>query len=170
MFTNANTGVTIKEPNGEDCRFTAYRWHIQAPVTFKQIAEGRYRTAQLCRRDRPETVGRPRTISSTGPISVLRWRSGIKKRRSSVWAFPPVDERINQEIFLETSDMADQITTSDGVTARRHSNRVCNLKRGLYVDNPASEGGSRSRCRSRMTATTRSPCSSASTKREASGK
>ena len=36
LFTNANTGVTIKEPNGEDCRFTAYRWHIQAPVTFRK--------------------------------------------------------------------------------------------------------------------------------------
>lgn len=34
LFSNANTGVTIKEANGEDCRFTAYRWHTQAPVVF----------------------------------------------------------------------------------------------------------------------------------------
>jgi hypothetical protein len=33
LFSHANTGVTNKQPNGEDCRFTAYRWHIQAPVT-----------------------------------------------------------------------------------------------------------------------------------------
>jgi hypothetical protein len=26
-------------PNAEDCRFTAYRWHINAPVTFKEVAE-----------------------------------------------------------------------------------------------------------------------------------
>jgi len=49
--------------------------------------------------------------------------------------FPPVEERINREIFIETSEIASQIKTSPGVTARRHSNRVCNLKRGLYVDN-----------------------------------
>jgi len=54
--------------------------------------------------------------------------------------FPSFEQRINPEIFLETSDMVSEIKTSPGVTARNHSNRVCNLKRGLYVDN-ADVGG-----------------------------
>jgi hypothetical protein len=36
--------------------------------------------------------------------------------------------------------MADAIETSADVTARRHSNRVCNLKRGLYIDNSRMGG------------------------------
>jgi hypothetical protein len=52
-----------------------------------------------------------------------------------------VDERINREIFLELSEMAAEVETSAGVSAKRHSNRVCNLKRALYIDN-SQVGGS----------------------------
>ena len=140
-FTNANTGVTIKEPNGEDCRFTAYRWHIQAPVTFKKSLKVDIERRSYAAVTDPET-GRQTTYDfKYRPdfcSSVAFWYQKNVARR--FWAFPPVDQRINQEIFLELSEMADQITTSDGVTARRHSNRVCNLKRGLYIDNPAIGG------------------------------
>jgi hypothetical protein len=84
--------------------------------------------------------------------------------------FPSVDERINPEIFLETAEMAPQIKTSPGVTAREHSNRVCNLKRALYVDNANIGGLLRYLAISTRRASTQSPFSNASTKREVSGR
>ena len=55
LFTNPNTGVTIKEPNGEDCRFTAYRWHIQAPVTFRKSLKVEIERRSFAAVTNPET-------------------------------------------------------------------------------------------------------------------
>ncbi|MBM3336069.1 type II secretion system protein GspG, partial [Candidatus Sumerlaeota bacterium] len=77
--------------------------------------------------------------------SVSFW---YQKTIAKPWgAFPPVNERINAEIFLDTADMADQIKTSPGVTATRQSNRVCNLKRALYVANSRVGGWFEVPCR-----------------------
>ena len=149
LFTNANTGVTIKEPNGEDCRFTAYRWHVQAPVTFRkslkvEIERRSYAlvTNPRDRRARALRFQVPARLLLVGGVLVSE-----DDRRAVSTAFPPVEERINPEIFLETADMAAEIKTSPGVTARRHSNRVCNLKRALYVDNPRVGGWFEVPCR-----------------------
>lgn len=147
-FTNANTGVTIKEPNGEDCRFTAYRWHIQAPVTFRKslkvdIERRSYAAVTNPRNGELEHYDfkyRPDFCSS-----VAFWYQDEVAEPFD--RFPPVNERINQEIFLETSNMAAEIKTSPEVTAKRHSNRVCNLKRGLYVDNTQVGGWFEVPCR-----------------------
>jgi len=147
-FTNANTGVTIKEPNGEDCRFTAYRWHIQAPVTFRKslkvdIERRSYAAVTNPRNGELEHYDfkyRPDFCSS-----VAFWYQNEVAEPFD--RFPPVNERVNQEIFLETSNMAAEINTSPEVTAKRHSNRVCNLKRGLYVDNTQVGGWFEVPCR-----------------------
>ena len=141
LFTNANTGVTIKEPNGEDCRFTAYRWHVQAPVTFRKSLKVDIERRSFAQVTDPETGERKLYDFKYRPdfcSSVAFWYQ--KKIARPFDRFPPGEERINEEIFLETSDMAGEIATSPEVTVRRHSNRVCNLKRGLYVDN-AGVGG-----------------------------
>jgi len=141
LFTNANTGVTIKEPNGEDCRFTAYRWHVQAPVTFRKSLKVDIERRSFAAVTDPETGERKLYDFKYRPdfcSSVAFWYQ--KKIARPFDRFPPGEERVNEEIFLETSDMAGQIETSPEVTVRRHNNRVCNLKRGLYVDN-AGVGG-----------------------------
>ncbi|MBN2474208.1 MAG: DUF2961 domain-containing protein [Pirellulales bacterium] len=141
LFTNANTGVTIKEPNAEDCRFTAYRWHVRAPVTFRKSLKVDIERRSFARVTDPETGQSTTHDFKYRPdfcSSVAFWYQ--KTIAEPFCRFPPVQERINSEIFLETVAMADRIKTSPDVTARPHSNRVCNLKRGLYVDN-AQVGG-----------------------------
>ena len=141
LFTNPNTGVTIKEPNGEDCRFTAYRWHVRAPVTFRKSLKVEIERRSFTGVTNPETGEYERYDFKYRPdfcSSVAFWYQ--KTIAEPFCRLPPVEERINPEIFLETAGMADEIKTSPAVRAYRHSNRVCNLKRGLYVDN-ARVGG-----------------------------
>ncbi len=141
LFTNPNTGVTIKEPNGEDCRFTAYRWHIQAPVTFRKSLKVEIERRSFAAVTDPDTGESQTHDFKYRPdfcSSVAFWyQTTVAEPRDR---FPPVEQRINPEIFLETAEMVSQIRTSPGVTAKPHSNRVCNLKRALYIDN-ASIGG-----------------------------
>lgn len=141
LFTNANTGVTIKEPNGEDCRFTAYRWHIQAPVTFRKSLKVEIERRSFAAVTNPET-GESQTYDfKYRPdfcSSVAFWYQKAVAEAGD--RLPPAGERVNPELVLEMADMESEIATSPGVTARRHSNRVCNLKRALYVDN-AKVGG-----------------------------
>lgn len=147
-FTNANTGVTIKEPNGEDCRFTAYRWHVRAPVTFQRSLKVDIERRSYAAVTDPQTGERVLYDFKYRPdfcSSVAFWYQAAVAEPFD--RFPPVEERINPEIFLETSNMASEIKTSPGVTARRHSNRVCNLKRGLYVDNTQVGGWFEVPCR-----------------------
>lgn len=142
IFSNANTGVTIKEANGEDCRFTAYRWHIHAPVTFRKSLKVDIERRSYALVTNPETGQREHYDFKYRPdfcSSVAFWYQ--KTIAQPFNRFPSVEERINPEIFLETADMVPEIKTSPGVTAKQRSNRVCNLKRGLYVDN-ANIGGS----------------------------
>lgn len=141
LFTNANTGVTIKEPNGEDCRFTAYRWHINAPVTFSTSLKVDIERRSFCRVTDPKTGKvedydfkyRPDFCSS-----VAFWYQRDIAARTE--PFPSVQERINKEIVVEVSDMESEIRTGDGTTARRRSNRVCNRKQMLSVDNRGTGG------------------------------
>lgn len=136
IFSNSNTGVTIKEANGEDCRFTAYRWHTHAPVTFRKSLKVDIERRSYALVTNPETGQRKLYDFKYRPdfcSSVAFWYQ--KTVAEPFDRFPPVHERINPEIFLETADMAPEIKTSPGATARQHSNRVCNLKRGLYVNN-----------------------------------
>lgn len=141
VFSNANTGVTIKEANGQDCRFTAYRWHTLAPVTFAKSLKVDIERRSFVQVTDPNTGQRELHDFKYRPdfcSSVAFWYQ--KTIAQPFDRFPPVEERINPEIFLETADMASEIETSPGATTTRRSNRVCNLKRGLYIDN-ADLGG-----------------------------
>lgn len=148
LFTNPNTGVTIKEPNGEDCRFTAYRWHIQAPVTFRKSLKVELERRSFAAVTDPDT-GETRThdfkYRPDFCSSVAFWYQKTIAERLE--PFPPVAQRLNPEIVLETADLVASIRTSPGVTAARHSNRVCNLKRALYIDNPGVGGWFEVPCR-----------------------
>jgi hypothetical protein len=141
LFTNDNTGVTIKEANGEDCRFTAYRWHTQAPVTFRQSLKVDIERRSYVQLTNPQTGQREQYDFKYRPdfcSSVAFWYQTTIAEPFD--RFPPVEERVNREIFLETADLASEIKTTQGVTATEHSNRVCNLKRALYVDNTTVGG------------------------------
>jgi len=171
LFSNANTGVTIKEANGEDCRFTAYRWHTQAPVIFRQSLKVDIERRSFAEVTNPKTGQRELHDFKYRPdfcSSVAFWYQ--KTVAEPFDRFPSYAERVNPEIFLETSDLASEIKTAPGVTAASHSNRVCNLKRALYVDNSASAGGLRSLAVSIGKASIRSRSSSASTEPAGSGR
>ena len=142
LFTNANTGVTIKEPNGEDCRFTAYRWHIQAPVTFRKSLEGGNRTSQFRRRHEPGD-GRNANLRFQVPAGLLFLRRVlVPEDGRRAFGCVPAGRAAGQpgDLPRNRRDLAPEIRRSPGVTAKRHSNRVCNLKQALYVDN-SSVGG-----------------------------
>ena len=148
LFTNDNTGVTIKEPNGEDCRFTAYRWHIHAPVTFRESLKVEIERRSFAEVTDPRTGERRLYDFKYRPdfcSSVAFWYQTTIAQPFD--RFPPVAERVNPEIVLETADMADAIRTSAEVTVQRHSNRVCNLKRALHVTNTRVGGWFEIPCR-----------------------
>ncbi|HBO44732.1 MAG TPA: hypothetical protein DD670_12545 [Planctomycetaceae bacterium] len=133
--------MTIKEPNGEDCRFTAYRWHVRAPITFDKSLKVEIERRSFAKTVNPAT-GKPEQhdfkYRPDFCSSVAFWYQTEPAKRE--WPFPPVEDRINKEILLDTADMIDQIKTSGGARARQAVNRVCTLKRALYVDN-AKVGG-----------------------------
>ncbi|NLE38890.1 MAG: DUF2961 domain-containing protein, partial [Pirellulaceae bacterium] len=124
-FTNANTGVTIKEPNGEDCRFTAYRWHVRAPITFSKSLKVEIERRSFAKVVDPAT-GKPEQhdfkYRPDFCSSVAFWYQTEPATRAL--PFPPVEERINKEILLDTADMVDQIKTTGGARAYQAVNRV----------------------------------------------
>ncbi|MCU0914977.1 MAG: DUF2961 domain-containing protein [Planctomycetes bacterium] len=148
LFSNANTGVTIKEANGEDCRFTAYRWHTQAPVIFRQALKVDIERRSFAEVTNPKTQQRELHDFKYRPdfcSSVAFWYQETIAEPFD--RFPSYAERVNPEIFLETSDLASEIKIAPGVTAASRSNRVCNLKRALYVDNSRIGGWFEVPCR-----------------------
>jgi len=140
-FTNDNTGVTIKEPNGEDCRFTAYRWHVRAPITFCEslkVEIERRSFAQVTDPKSGSSVTHDFKYRPDFCSSVAFWYQQTIAEPFD--RFPAAAERVNREIFLDTSELADEIRCSPGTSANRRSNRVCNLKQCLQVDNPRVGG------------------------------
>ncbi len=136
LFTHPYVGVTIKEPNAEDCRFTAYRWHIPAPVTFTRALKVEIERRSYCEVIDPKTGARTQYDFKYRPdfcSSVAFWYQ--KEPAAPLWAFPPLAERINPEVFVEVTDLADRITASEGVRVAARSNRIANLKRFLKVEN-----------------------------------
>ncbi|MGQ9589565.1 MAG: DUF2961 domain-containing protein [Planctomycetota bacterium] len=135
LFSNANTGVTIKEPNAEDCRFTGYRWHIRPPVTFRKSLRVEFERRSFCEVADPATEKRTLYDFKYRPdfcSSVAFWYQ--TRVADPGPALPAAEERIDPEIVLETADLAGDLKTSPGVRAYRASNRVCHLKRVLQVD------------------------------------
>ncbi|MEP0842716.1 MAG: DUF2961 domain-containing protein [Phycisphaerae bacterium] len=148
LFSNENTGVTIKEPNAEDCRFTAYRWHVRAPITFSKSLKVEIERRSFIQNVDPATGRSTQYDFKYRPdfcSSVAYW---YQREVAEPFApFPPVAERINPEIVVEVADLADQIRTSGGTVAREKSNRTCNLKHMLHVENKGPGGWFEVPCR-----------------------
>ncbi|MBE7559392.1 DUF2961 domain-containing protein [bacterium] len=137
-FTNFNAGVTIKEPNAEDCRVTMYRWHLHEPITFqKSLKVEVERRSFLAYRD-PATG---RMISHDFKFRPDFWSSvafWYQKGVCQSWpALAPASERIMPEVFLETADLAEagKLRASEGCTPIKRSNRVCNKKEHMFMAN-----------------------------------
>ncbi len=142
LFTNLRAGLTIYEPKGLDQRVTAYRWHIADPVTFTsslRVEMERRSYAAITDPATGEDVTwdfkyRPDVFSS-----VAFWYASEPAGR--FWEFAPVSERLNPEIFVETTLMLDELGTSSGIQLSRKYTRSTNAASGparkamTYVEN-----------------------------------
>ncbi len=116
VFTNANAGVTIKERNAVDCRYTAYRWHLQAPVIFRESLRVEYERRSLMTVIDSETGEKIEHEFEFRPdflSSVAFWyQKGIAK---PFCAFPPVEERLNPEILVSTRKDTERLPCAPGM-------------------------------------------------------
>jgi len=136
LFTNPNAGVTICEPQSVDCRLTAYRWHLHAPVIFRKSLKVEierrsfidYRDPQTGVRKLHDFKYRPDFFSS-----VAFWYQ--KDVARPFCALPPLGERVNPELWIEVKDMTNQLPCSPGLKPIVRSNRTCQGKTMLFVEN-----------------------------------
>ncbi len=147
LFTHLRAGVTIYEPKGQDQRATMYRWHIADPITFntslKVVMERRSYAGLVNPTTGKEEVFdfvyRPDFFSS-----VAFWYATVPAPR--FWDFPPLAERVNPEIFVETTLMADALRTGGGAKVSRKASRSSNAASGpvrqsmTYVQNEGPGG------------------------------
>lgn len=142
LYTNLRAGVSIYEPKGLDQRVTAYRWHIADPITFDRSLKMQMERRSYAAIMDPATGEdvtwdfkyRPDFFSS-----VAFWYATEPAGR--FWDFPPLSERLNPEIFVETTLMLDQLSTSPGVELSQRYTRSTNAASGdarkamTYVEN-----------------------------------
>ena len=136
LFTNQNAGVTICEPKGVDCRMTAYRWHLHAPVIFRKSLRVEIERRSFIDIEDPAS-GRLKTYDfKFRPdffSSVAFWYQREVAR--PFCPLPPLEQRVNPELWIEVKEMADRIACSAGVKPVVVSNRTCQDKRMFYVAN-----------------------------------
>jgi hypothetical protein len=136
LFTNPNAGVTICEPQSVDCRLTAYRWHLHAPVIFRKSLKVEierrsfidYRDPQTGARKLHDFKYRPDFFSS-----VAFWYQ--KDVAQPFCTLPPLAERLNPEQWIEVKDLADRLPCSPGVKPIVRSNRTCQSKTMFFLEN-----------------------------------
>jgi len=142
LFSNLNAGITIREWNSEDARITGFKWHIQDPVPFSKSLK-----VEVERRSYV-TVENPRTGEAVrGDFkyradfcsSVAFW---YQRTVATPWKpFPPVEERLTPEIWVEPRLMAEMppeecpIRTSPGLKPEAAYNRTGWRKRMFYLYN-----------------------------------
>lgn len=140
LFTNLNAGVTIREWNSEDARITCYKWHIQDPVMFKKSLK-----LQIERRSYLRIVDTKTGERRGGDFkyradfcsSVAFWYQKTVAERTK--PFPPLNERVMPEIWVEPRIMAEQRKTplraSPGLKPESRYNRTGASKRMFYMYN-----------------------------------
>jgi len=142
LFTNLRAGVSIYEPKGLDQRVSAYRWHIADPVIFTRSLKVEMERRSYAAITDPETGEdvtwdfkyRPDVFSS-----VAYWYATEPADR--FWEFAPVSERLNPEIFVETTLMLDKLRASPGIRLSQRYTRSTNAASGparkamTYVEN-----------------------------------
>jgi hypothetical protein len=147
LFTNLRAGVSIYEPKGQDQRATMYRWHIADPITFRKslkvVMERRSYAGLVNPATGKEEVFdfkyRPDFFSS-----VAFWYATVPAPR--FWEFPPLAERVNPEIFVETTLMVDKLKTASGTRVSQQITRSSNASSGpvrrlmTYVENGGPGG------------------------------
>lgn len=136
LFTNPNAGVTICEPQSVDCRLTAYRWHLHAPVIFRKSLKVEIERRSFIDYPDPETGARKLHDFKHRPdffSSVAFWYQ--KDVARPFGALPPLSERLNRELWIEVKDMADRLPCSPGLKPIVRSNRTCQNKTMLLVEN-----------------------------------
>jgi hypothetical protein len=147
QFTNLRAGVSIYEPKGLDQRATMYRWHVADPVVFTKSLRVVMERRSFAGVVNPSTgkeevfdfVHRPDSFSS-----VAFWYATTPAPR--FWEFPPLTERVNPEIFVETTLQADKLQAGGGAAVSQRVTRSSNAASGpvrrlmTYVDNRAPGG------------------------------
>ena len=142
LFTNLRAGVSIYEPKGLDQRVSAYRWHIADPVIFTRSLKVEMERRSYAAITDPETGEdvtwdfkyRPDVFSS-----VAYWYATEPADR--FWEFASVSERLNPEIFVETTLMLDKLRASPGIRLSQRYTRSTNAASGparkamTYVEN-----------------------------------
>jgi len=136
VFTNPNAGVTICEPKGVDCRMTAYRWHLHAPVVFRKSLKVEIERRSFVEMLDPDTGTMKTYDFKYRPdffSSVAFWyQKGVAEPR---FKLPPLAERVNPETWIEVKEMADKLACSPGLKPEVRSNRTCQGKKMFYLEN-----------------------------------
>jgi len=136
LTSGDRVGTTICEPKGDERRITAYRWHIDDPIPFKKSLKFEIeRRSFMAAKDENgvkysvDFKYRPDYWSSVA----FWYQKGIAE---PLWEFPPVEERVMPEVWIEPAQMdLAKVRTSPGLRPRQMSNRTCNLKQYFYVRN-----------------------------------
>ncbi len=136
LFTNPNAGVTICEPQSVDCRITAYRWHLHAPVIFRKSLKVEIERRSFIDCRDPQTGARKLHDFKYRPdffSSVAFWyQKGIARPFREL---PPLAERLNPEQWVEVKDMVERLPCSPGLKAIVKSNRTCQNKTMFFLEN-----------------------------------
>jgi hypothetical protein len=142
LYNNLRAGISIYEPKGLDQRVTGYRWHIADPITFRhslRMDMERRSYAAIMDPVTGEDVTwdfkyRPDVFSS-----VAFWYATKPAQR--FWAFPPLSQRVDPEIFVETTLNLDILDASPGIRVSQKYTRSTNAGGGdarklmTYVEN-----------------------------------
>ena len=136
-LTSGNrVGTTICEPKGKERRITAYRWHIDDPITFKKSLKMTIERRSFMAAYDPATGIRHSYDFKYRPdywSSVAFWyQKGIAE---ILWDIPGYEKRILPEIWVEPTQLVKQTRTSPGLEPKSLYNRACNLKRYFYIRN-----------------------------------
>lgn len=136
LFSNPNAGVTLCEPQSVDCRLTAYRWHLQAPVIFRQSLKVEIERRSFIDYQDPQTGARKLHDFKYRPdffSSVAFWYQ--KDVARPFCALPPLAERVNPELWIEVKDLTNRLPCSPGLKPVVKSNRTCQGKTMFYLEN-----------------------------------
>ncbi len=147
LFTNLRAGVSIYEPKGQDQRATMYRWHVADPITFTRSLEVVMERRSFAGVVNPATGQEEMFDFKFRPdffSSVAFWYATAPAPR--FWEFPPLSERLNPEIFVETTLMVESLrrapTTRVTQKVTRSSNAASGPVRRLmtFVENEGPGG------------------------------
>jgi len=136
LFSNPNAGVTICEPQSVDCRLTAYRWHLHAPVIFHKSLKVEIERRSFIDYKDPQTGTRKLHDFKFRPdffSSVAFWYQ--KDVARPFCALPPLAERVNPELWIEVKDLTNRLPCSPGLKPIVRSNRTCQNKTMFFLEN-----------------------------------